>query len=79
MEQGPLQGIESTGEITQVMLHCRKCGAGGVALWETIGTKNVPEARKLLSLSEGFYQRPLIGDTGVPEIICDRCGTGQQA
>lgn len=74
-----MQAIESTGEITQVALHCRKCGSSGLARWERMGTKDVPESRKLLSLSEGFYQRPLIGDTGTAEIICDRCGTGQQA
>jgi hypothetical protein len=34
------------------------------------------EDRRLSSLSEGFYQRPLVGVT-LPEIICDRCGTGQ--
>jgi len=45
-------------------------------MWEK--APDTPELRKLLSLSEGFYQRPLIGIAGAPEIICDHCGTGQR-
>ena len=73
-----MQGIDRTGDIVRIALRCQKCGSSGVALWEAIGADSAPEFRKLLSLSTGFYQRPLIGNTGVPEIICDRCGTGQQ-
>jgi hypothetical protein len=72
-----LQGIGRTEEIIRVALRCEKCGASGIALWEAISADDAPEFRKLLSLSDGFYQRPLIGNTGAPEIICDRCGTGQ--
>ena len=65
------------GEQFSVKLLCPKCGSAGVALWE-----KVPEPpdvkRRLLSLSDGFYQRPLIGTAGAPEIICDHCGTGQR-
>jgi hypothetical protein len=72
-----LQGIDRAGEIVRVALRCQKCGSSGLALWEAGSTDEVAEYRKLLSLSDGFYQRPLIGDSGAPEIICDRCGTGQ--
>jgi hypothetical protein len=72
-----LQGIERTEEIIRVALRCQKCGSSGIALWEAMPADDVPEMRKLLSLSDGFYQRPLIGNAGAPEIICDRCGTGQ--
>jgi hypothetical protein len=64
------------GELFHVQLQCPKCGSSGVAMWEK--APDTPELRKLLSLSEGFYQRPLIGIAGAPEIICDHCGTGQR-
>lgn len=64
------------GEQVQILLHCQKCGSSGVALWEKSSASNLREVRKLLSLSEGFYQRPLIGTAGTTEIICDHCGTG---
>lgn len=64
------------GEQVRVQLQCPKCGSSGIALWET--ASDLPDMRKLLSLSEGFYQRPLIGETGKAEIICDHCGTGQR-
>jgi hypothetical protein len=58
--------------LQQVSLHCRKCGSAGIAVWEDPAR----ETPQLVSLSEGFYQRPLVGAPR-PEIICDRCGTGQ--
>jgi hypothetical protein len=61
--------------LERISLHCRKCGASGVAIWENPAAELSPD-RKLLSLSTGFYQRPLVG-VGLPEIICDHCGTGQ--
>lgn len=64
------------GEQFSVALRCPKCGSAGVALWEK--APDPPDVRKLLSLSDGFYQRPLIGTGGAPEIICDHCGTGQR-
>jgi hypothetical protein len=64
------------GELFHVQLQCSKCGSSGVAMWEQ--APDTPELRRLLSLSGGFYQRPLIGTAGAPEIICDRCGTGQR-
>jgi hypothetical protein len=61
--------------LEQIFLQCRKCGSSGVAIWETPASE-LPNDRRLVSLSDGFYQRPLVG---VPqsEIICDHCGTGQ--
>ena len=64
------------GEQFRVQLLCPKCGSSGVALWEK--APDPPDLLKLLSLSAGFYQRPLIGTDSVPEIICDHCGTGQR-
>ena len=65
------------GEQIRAQLQCPKCGSSGIALWEAVS--GLPGMRKLLSLSSGFYQRPLIGETGDAEIICDRCGTGQRS
>ena len=64
------------GEQVRVALRCPKCGSSGVALWEK--APDLPDVLKLLALSDGFYQRPLIGTAGAPEIICDHCGTGQR-
>ena len=64
------------GKQLRVQLLCRKCGSSGVALWEK--APDPPDVMKLLSLSDGFYQRPLIGTDDAPEIICDHCGTGQR-
>ena len=64
------------GEQFRVQLLCPKCGSSGVALWEK--APEPPDLVRLLSLSDGFYQRPLIGTADVPEIICDHCGTGQR-
>ena len=66
------------GEQIRVVLHCKKCGSSGTALWEKAPARDVPDIRKLLSLSGEFYQRPLIGTVGTSEIICDHCGTGQR-
>ena len=60
----------------EISLHCRKCGSSGVAVWESLTPGDFSDERKLISLSEGFYQRPLLGAL-LPEIICDHCGTGQ--
>ena len=68
--------MQGLGEQFTVQLCCPKCGSAGVALWEK--APDPPELRKLLSLSDGFYQRPLIGTASAPEIICDHCGTGQR-
>ncbi|HUO02240.1 MAG TPA: hypothetical protein VMU31_05645 [Rhizomicrobium sp.] len=61
--------------LEQIFLHCRKCGTSGVAIWE-LPAPDFPDDRRLVSLSDGFYQRPLVGVLS-PEIICDHCGTGQ--
>jgi hypothetical protein len=46
-----------------------------MAVWENPAAE-ILEDRRLVSLSDGFYQRPLVG-VRLPEIICDHCGTGQ--
>jgi hypothetical protein len=61
--------------LEQAFLQCRKCGSSGVAVWENPAS-DFPDDRRLVSLSDGFYQRPLVG-VPLPEIICDHCGTGQ--
>ena len=61
--------------LEQTFLECRKCGTSGVAVWE-MPPPDLPDDRKLVSLSGGFYQRPLLGAHS-SEIICDHCGTGQ--
>ena len=68
--------IPDVGEQFRVALLCPKCGSSGVALWEK--APDPPDVMRLLSLSDGFYHRPLIGTAHVPEIICDHCGTGQR-
>jgi hypothetical protein len=59
--------------LEQIDLHCRKCGFSGVAVWETMAS-DLLDNRRLISLSDGFYQRPLLG-AKLPQIICDHCGT----
>ncbi|HEX4117482.1 MAG TPA: hypothetical protein VHX99_01665 [Rhizomicrobium sp.] len=61
--------------LEQTFLNCRKCGSSGTAVWENPAS-DLADDRRLLSLSGGFYQRPLVG-VRLPEIICDHCGTGQ--
>lgn len=61
--------------VEQISLHCRKCGSSGTAVWESEAAALL-EGRRLVSLSDGFYHRPLVG-AGLAEIICDHCGTGQ--
>lgn len=63
-------------EVEQITLHCRKCGTLGVAVWEKLA-RDLIRGRRLVSLSQGFYQRPLLG-ADQPEIICDHCGTSQR-
>lgn len=60
--------------VEQTSLHCRKCGSLGVAIWETLAA-DLTHGRRLVSLSQGFYQRPMLG-ADQSEIICDHCGTG---
>lgn len=62
--------------VQEISLHCRKCGSSGIAVWENLAPSDLSDERKLISLSQGFYQRPLVG-AALPEIICDHCGTGQ--
>lgn len=62
--------------VREISFHCRKCGSSGSAVWEHLAPSDPSGERKLVSLSEGFYQRPLLG-AALPEIICDHCGTGQ--
>jgi len=61
--------------VEQISLHCRKCGSSGMAVWES-ATPQFSDGRKLVLLSDGFYQRPLVG-VELPEIICEHCGMGQ--
>lgn len=63
--------------VEQISINCRKCGFSGTAVWEN-QTGDLAAGPRLISLSNGFYQRPLVG-VSLPEIICDRCGTGQSA
>jgi hypothetical protein len=65
-----------SNDVEQMSLRCRKCGSLGTAIWENIAP-DLSHGRRLVSLSEGFYQRPLLG-ADQPEIICDHCGTGQR-
>lgn len=62
--------------VREISFHCRKCGSSGSAVWENLAPSDLSGERRLVSLSEGFYQRAMLG-VALPEIICDHCGTGQ--
>ena len=56
-------------------LACGRCGATGHAVWEDNSdiTADGPMGR-LITLSEGFFQRMRKNHQGQPEIACVTCG-----
>lgn len=56
-------------------LECGHCGASGHAVWEENSSIN-PEGPmgRLITLSDGFFQRMPRNHQGQPEIACSRCG-----